>query len=251
MAKKYDIIYSLGSNCACALYLNKNNLRNTSGPVDWVVGMDFNQKIELILNDFKGYCNLEDIEIISTENENNTHISCKNKKNGCCFLHDFPINVPIETSYPEVAEKYKRRIERFYNNIFTKEKVLLIWFSLDQETREEDIKQASDKINHKFGKEIDILCIEHNENLSEQEIKIQKLSENATKIELYAKNHETLEGFSKGNIRKCNKIFKQYALKQPLYKAIRRQIIKILCNLIPIKKVRKKYRNQWLYEKNV
>lgn len=251
MVKKYDIIYSLGSNCACALYLNKNNLRNTSGPLDWVVGMNFNQKIELILNDFKEYCDLEDLEIISTENENNKHISCKNKKNGCLFLHDFPINIPIEVSYSEVAEKYNRRIKRFYNNIFTKEKVLLVWFSLDQKTQEEDIKQASNKINQKFGKEIDILCIEHNENLKEEEIKVQKISKNAIKVELYAKNHENIDGFSKGNVRKCNKIFKQYALKQPFAKVIKRLVIKILCNLIPIKKLRKKCRHQWLYEKNV
>lgn len=250
MVKKYDIIYLLGSNCACALYLNKNNLRNTSGPLDWVVGLDFKQKIDLILNDFKEYCNLEDLEIITSKNECNPHISCKNKKNGCYFFHDFPMNVPLETSYHQVAEKYERRIKRFYDNIYTKEKVLLVWFSLDIETPLEDIKQASEKLNKKFGKEINLLCIEHNENLSEKEIKIQKLSKNVTKIELYAKNHENIEGFSKGNVKKCNKIFKQYALKQPFAKVVKRQVIKILCNLIPIKSLRKKCRNQWLYEKN-
>ncbi len=46
---KYDIIYSLGSNCACALYLNKYALRTTSGPFDWVSEMSFENRIDLIL----------------------------------------------------------------------------------------------------------------------------------------------------------------------------------------------------------
>lgn len=34
--KKYDIIYSIGRDCACASYLQQNGLRLTSGPFDWL-----------------------------------------------------------------------------------------------------------------------------------------------------------------------------------------------------------------------
>ena len=61
---KYDIIYSIGSNCACALYLNQNDLRLTSGPFDWITGVDFNTKINFILEEFKGFCDKNNLEYI-------------------------------------------------------------------------------------------------------------------------------------------------------------------------------------------
>ena len=51
--KKYDIIYSIGRDCACASYLQQNGLRLTSGPFDWLTNAGFEDRFELMLNDFQ------------------------------------------------------------------------------------------------------------------------------------------------------------------------------------------------------
>jgi hypothetical protein len=250
--QKYDIIYSLGSDCACALYLNKNNLRSTSGPFDWVSNMSFNNRVQLILNDFKDYLKLSDLKNITPNDRvhNTKYEVYINNKLECIFPHDFAIDIPFDKSYNEVLKKYQRRIDRFYNNINQKPKVLLIWFSLNSVLSNQDILVANDKLYNKFNKNIDLLIIEHNDDLLNKKMQINKLTENITKINLFAKNQKHTTAFSKGNIKLCNKIFKMYSLNKPCFEKIKFIFLKTICNIIPIKKTRKKIRNLLLYGGN-
>ena len=36
MYNKYDIIYSLGSGCGCAMIMDHARLRSFAGPFDWI-----------------------------------------------------------------------------------------------------------------------------------------------------------------------------------------------------------------------
>lgn len=36
---KFDMIYSIGEDCACSLYMNKLKLRKVSGPFDWLTAL--------------------------------------------------------------------------------------------------------------------------------------------------------------------------------------------------------------------
>lgn len=248
--KKYDIIYSLGSNCACALYLNKYHLRLTSGPFDWVSEICFENRISLILNDFKDYLKISNLVKITPDNKDVKHEIYKNKKTGCVFPHDFTLNLPLQASYDEVYNKYKRRIERFYNNIQQKEKVLLIWFSLDMKISDKEILKASKTLNKKFNKEIDLLIIEHNDDLFNQTIQTKYLNQCCIKISLFAKNKGEIADFTKGNKKVCGKIFKNYSVNRPWFDYLKIFLIKRLCSLIPIKQIRKNIRNRLLYGKN-
>lgn len=251
MAKiKYDIIYSIGSNCACALYLNKNGLRITSGPFDWLTNMSFNSKIKLIINDFEGFLESSDLEIITNVEPNNQYIPYKNTRTGCLFLHDFPKDSSFELSYPQVKDKYNRRIKRFYDNLSLKNKVLLVWFSLDRKVTDDDIIKASAALNKKFNKEIDLLIIEHNDSMINQKPLKRQINNNITKYELFAKKEENVSGFTRGNTKLCNQIFKKYAINRPLGEIYKRFCYKLICNLIPLKKARKRLRNYLLYEKS-
>ncbi len=250
MAKiKYDIIYSIGSNCACALYLNQNDLRLTSGPFDWITGVDFNTKINFILEEFKGFCDKNNLEYI-VYNENPTYNQYKDIQNGCLFLHDFPKDSSFELSYPQVKDKYNRRIKRFYDNLSQKNKVLLVWFSLDRKVTDDDIIKASAALNKKFNKEIDLLIIEHNDSMINQKPLKRQINNNITKYELFAKKEENISGFTRGNTKLCNQIFKKYAINRPLGEIYKRFCYKLICNLIPLKKARKRLRNYLLYEKS-
>lgn len=66
MAKEaYDVIYSLGTNCACAEYLRKYNLRRYAGPFDWITSPNIHAPFEAITTHFKSF--LDFAHIIPTE----------------------------------------------------------------------------------------------------------------------------------------------------------------------------------------
>ncbi|GHT51601.1 hypothetical protein AGMMS49990_06230 [Endomicrobiia bacterium] len=73
LQQKYDFIFSIGASCHCAMTLIAHFLRRASGPFDWVNYYDgkkkhfdnFEGNIELILNRFKNFMNIEDFEEIS------------------------------------------------------------------------------------------------------------------------------------------------------------------------------------------
>jgi len=47
---EYDFIFSIGENCFCADILNKNNLRTTSSPFDWLTPNRDYSKTNMISN---------------------------------------------------------------------------------------------------------------------------------------------------------------------------------------------------------
>ena len=62
--KKFDVIMSLGADCACAMYMKKHVMRTFSSPFDWLTHADFETRMNLILNDFEP-CELVSISEIS------------------------------------------------------------------------------------------------------------------------------------------------------------------------------------------
>ena len=53
----YDFIASLGEMCACAKLLSKLFIRQEAGPFDWICGISFTRRIQLILKDFPDFLN--------------------------------------------------------------------------------------------------------------------------------------------------------------------------------------------------
>ena len=230
---KYDIIYSLGQDCACAMYMIKHNLRSCSGPFDWLTNSDFSTRCELILNNFNNFLNIEDFEFMEKNPKIFNDEKCdyyKNKKTNFAFFHDFPTGIDIKESLPAVKEKYDRRIKRFYDNIKNNNKILFIYFSQTTITDDETILKYSKEICNKFNKSIDFLIIEHKENIINPE-KV-KLSNNIVRYYVHAlKKDEKGNNTTTGYEERINPIFKQYKLIQPLSLLIKKNIKKILVNL--------------------
>ena len=140
---KYDIIYSIGRDCACASYLQQNGLRLTSGPFDWLTNAGFEDRFTLMLNGFEDFLNQKYLKKMPKPTQfpadkNNDYY--ENIKNNLYFWHDFPADKSFDEAYPEVKLKYERRIKRFYENI--KEKTEFYWFGF-----------------HRFIKHLTILCL--------------------------------------------------------------------------------------------
>lgn len=152
---KFDFIFSLGEKCSCTSYLRKFNLQNFSYPFDWIKGSTLECRINLLLNDFEGFCDKDDLEQVTLEDGCGDE-KCDfyhNKTNSLDFVHDFRINVPFAEAYAQVKEKYTRRINRLYGNIQKSKKVLMVWFSEQEITNTDYIQSAYEQLQHKFSQQ--------------------------------------------------------------------------------------------------
>ena len=249
MKKKYEIVYSIGRDCACSMYMKSAKLRICSGPFDWLTNASFETRIDCIINDFKDFLNFADLAPLQKSPNLQNDDTCdyyQNVRNGFFYYHDFPVGVALEQSFPQVKEKYQRRINRFYKKISEKDNVLLIWFSHHTNTPDKVILDASKRMCEKFGKQIDFLIIEHSENT---DVPIERqLAPNIIKYNLHTKSYD-----GKGNVdtlgltKNILPIFSNYKLKQPLniiiIRYFRRILSDIICLLFPVKQFRGKIKH--------
>lgn len=252
--KKYDLIYSLGTDCACASYMNKLNLRICSGPFDWLTRPDFETRMNLILNDFQNFLNLEDIKFLEKDPKFFNDEKCdyyENLKTGFCFYHDFLAGIPLEAQIGVVKEKYNRRIVRFYQKVAKSKKVLFIWLAHNHDTNNTLIKELCEKVVKKLNKNIDFLIIEHDETKSNGEVDRIELDKNILKYRLFTRSEdEKGNPTTLGNEAALMPIFKQYACPNNLFlkQKIIKFFIKLISLFIPVKAWRKKFRSK--YSKN-
>ena len=197
------------------MYLQKQGLRISSGPFDWLTNVnDIKDRLKIILNDFDNFLNLEDLKFLPKDPNVFNDEACdyyENLRNGFYYYHDFHKNVPLEEAFPQVKEKYDRRIRRFMYNLKTKKKVLLVWFS-HIPTADEAIIPLCEQICQKYGKQIDFLIIENDDSKADDAIEKKFL---ATNIVMYKLKTASLD--EKGNPTTmgreevCSKLFQNYA----------------------------------------
>lgn len=246
--KKYDIIYSIGRDCACASYLQQNGLRLTSGPFDWLTNAGFEDRFELMLNDFQYFLDKKDLKQMPKPTQfpadkNNDYY--ENIKNNLYFWHDFPADKSFDETYPEVKLKYERRIKRFYENIKDKNRVLLVWFSQVHQTPDNIVLELCNRFSEKMGKKIDFLIIEHQDGLNTA--KKYMLSKNIERWQCHTtKFDETGVPQTLGNEELIQPIFSLYQLRVPLTTKAKhislKLFVKFICLFVPIKKWRKSIR---------
>ena len=149
--RKFDFVFSLGENCAAAMYLRKFKLRDMSSPLDWVCNVPLLDRINLILNDFSGFLQKENlVQISKMEGGDPRHDYYHDEKLGFKFYHDFPGKIPLEQSFAEVKGKYDRRIARFIARLQKARRVLCVWSGYEIETSDEDLILAVKKMGEKF-----------------------------------------------------------------------------------------------------
>lgn len=119
---------SLGYFCSIALELNRIGLRDCSSPFDWCIS-DWIGVETVIDNHFKGFLDYDKLKQSSK-----IHSHYKNEYE-IYFYHDFNEYGSLKNQLPEVQNKYKRRIDRFYKNIT--EPTLFIRYISSENGREE------------------------------------------------------------------------------------------------------------------
>ena len=169
---KFDLILSIGENCACTSYLRRCYLQSFSYPFDWLTHASFATRFDLIVNDFENFLNFDDLCLTGkhvAENADKAHDYYANKYTDFYHWHDFPADIPLENSYDAVYEKYQRRIKRLYRMIGDSRKILFVWLSHSKLHRTDEICSEYRKLQDKFsGKEIFLLVIENNSASSQE-----------------------------------------------------------------------------------
>ena len=173
-AKKYDVIFSLGSACLCSQALRKLHLQFCSYPLDWVTGDDFPNRVDLLTTGFRDFFNREDLVFYPDWKEPKKDVY-KNKRTQIIFPHDFPQDIPFEISYPAVKEKYGRRISRLTGHIEKGKSVLIVY--VDKPLKEQNnasddlLENCYSRIVTRFpDKNIDLLYIFCSDDVSEKKI---------------------------------------------------------------------------------
>lgn len=211
---KYDCVFSLGSACFSSELLTRSQLRIFSSPFDWVAGGSFQERGNLICNDFKDFLGLDNLEKTGErEYPENCYIYL-NKKTNIYFHHDFPKEEAINNSYPKVQEKYDRRINRLKEKLVNSKRILIVYMELEKEliNANSEIISLTENINNKFGNNnIDLLYIRHDDTMEDNKFNIVQISNNAYVADLYnLRRHDRAQG----NHKNCKQILKKIKIRR-------------------------------------
>ena len=182
--RKYDMTMSVGAACFVPDVLKELKLRDFSGPFDWMYGSDILTRLTFIKNRFKNYFDFSDFEYVGLNPDNGKAVY-KNKRSGIVYNHDFPTG-NFKDVFPDVKEKYSRRIRRVIEHLDSNEKILLVYSELGNTGDKEKIVKLINEINTKYSANIDLLYINHKNSIGlKKYIKPKRISEHL----IYAEYH--------------------------------------------------------------
>jgi len=146
--------------------MERLGFRSSSGPFDWVVTYKVEAIIELIENHFEGFMDYKNLY----QNEQYLNIY-KDTKYKVQFNHDFVANQSLIEQLEEVKAKYKRRIERFYEEINAP--TLFIRYIISNKEKEyfENSYESVVQILKKYNEKNELVLVAH-EDMVSSKIKI-------------------------------------------------------------------------------
>ncbi|WP_438349686.1 DUF1796 family putative cysteine peptidase [Paenibacillus sp. FA6] len=124
---EYDSIFSLGDLCLASIQLKKNNLRLFSGVLDWVGSPQLSEVNRLLMNRFTGFMELDNLRVVGDAGEEMLLVS--EDAYHIFSNHDFTKASNTYTNlsaYPEVKQKFDRRIQRFLEKMESCQRILFV-----------------------------------------------------------------------------------------------------------------------------
>jgi len=120
------IFISLGSHCEPSQQLILNNLRSAAFPFDWLLTLNFQGFLSLIQEDFQFFMDHRYLTQDASGVVLNTYYCIDFRHE----LHDWTDN-DFFKHYPEIKEKYRRRINRFQECKYNKSRAYFIRAAFD------------------------------------------------------------------------------------------------------------------------
>ncbi len=221
--EKYDLICSLGGNCAAAHNLRYRNLRDASYPFDWTY-FNSDEAVYILADSFKNgfenYMlkeNLKELPVNPSHPDKIQYEDCFGK---IVWANHFSYGKDREKNYSEVKLKYDKRFKRLVNSVKKSDKILFIFCSAF-EVNQDSFSYLLNTLHNIYPKKhFDIKVIAFNC----QEDKILKINN----LEIYYNTRDLNEyDFGKTNF--------EWRFLDSI--KIRRQFFKTPClQIIPIKK---------------
>lgn len=185
--KNYDFIFGIGEACSCSSTLRSCNLQIKSLPFDWLFGSSFLGRVNMIANNFDNFIRAEDLEIIG-DNGIESHLCdiYRNNYNGLIFNHDFLHGSNINEAINDVAQKYKRRADRLYDQANKAKSILVVWIDTPGAnwTRKnnadfvEGHKILAEKFSHA---KVDLVVFAYEKGLDFKNYRFEKINDNIEK----------------------------------------------------------------------
>ena len=125
MTGKYDLILPLGEACSCSQSLRTAGLQFASFPWDWIATHDIRKLVEMDCSCGKDFMRKEDMVKLEPKGDHPMDFY-HNVRLDIYHNHDFPRGVPLDTSFPAVAEKYARRFRRQDNLLRAAQRPVLL-----------------------------------------------------------------------------------------------------------------------------
>ena len=220
---KYDCVFSLGEVCFCANYLQALYLRKFSAPFDWVAGATFNERMQFILNGFENFLNKEDFIYHGKREYPEPCNIYYNTRTHIVFNHDFPLLKSFDEAYPDVKERYDRRIKHMYELMNKAKKVLIVYMErADTQSgvsSDDELCHMMTELNQKFPKtHIDLMYIRHDENMKDGEYKRQRIDEHVISANCFDRSLDE-NSTAVGNFHNVRQIFADIRCRDNLFRS--------------------------------
>ncbi|MFP7274543.1 DUF1796 family putative cysteine peptidase [Bacillus paralicheniformis] len=163
---QYNAVFSLGHLCLTAIQLKNNDLRPFSGPLDWVTIHSLTDLNLLLRNRFTDFMEPKNLRVIGyntgEKKEEGSTIYVSDDFYNIGSVHDFDANqntLDHLATYPEVIEKYNRRIDRFIEKMSTSKRILFVRTEGEGSFKEAQELELvlSDLVQHDFS----VLLVKH------------------------------------------------------------------------------------------
>lgn len=142
-----------------------------SYPFDWLYGTNLEDRIGLLVNDFRDWFSKDDFEFDSDKPGSKFHVY-RNVRTGLIFNHDFPRSDDFTTGYGKVCAKYERRTARLLRKIEAATKVLAVYVEQPytcEFVSDHKLACCKDRLNSRFPKtSVDLLYIHRGDTRNAQ-----------------------------------------------------------------------------------
>ena len=183
---RFDLVFSIGGSCVCAIYLNETRLRMASSPFDWISLAPFGERIRTLCARFDGFLDLGNLVLYERADEHHPghpNDLYRDSSSGYCFVHDFPRQVPAAESFPAVKAKYDRRIGRLLGRLDGGVRACLVWWSPGDPPSDEECVDGIARVRAAFpNSDCKLIVFANDLSTGRRELREHRLSDDCLKI---------------------------------------------------------------------
>lgn len=179
----FDLVFSIGGNCACAMFLKETRRRIQSSPFDWIANASFTQRFDTLCGRFEDFLHKDNLVWFSHGVGDATNEIYADRVTGYRFVHDFPKDMSFDEAFPGVRAKYDRRISRLLSQLDGGVSACLVWWSDVMHPTDAECAACAERVRKAFPKsDCRVLVFENDPEAGPSRLDVRHLSPYCTKV---------------------------------------------------------------------